>query len=309
MTIDIDNVSPQAISSDKPGVETRDQARIYVDESGAPVNPAQADEPPPFVMIRRTTLNYVVIAVVFLLVGIFIGGFTAFRVERANRTWVSEAVSQAFDEQAETLANLVASARPPSLDDTNSRFEVMAVSEFFKGGAEASVEIIEFGDFNCGYCGRFHQETLGPILEMYGQNVRYVYRDYPILADSSVTAAMAVRCAGEQGQYWEYHDVLFENQGVFAQAGAFSNIAEQLGLDLETFNACVDEQQNLALIEADYREAQSLGIRGTPAFFVNGRPIIGAQPFEAFARVINEELEANGIDTTDFAIPESSILG
>ena len=305
----IDKISPEVPASDASVADAHEEARIYVDNDGQPLQPAQANEPPPFVLIRRTTLNYLVIAVVFLLVGIFIGGFTAFRVERANRSWVTDAVSQAFDEQAETLANLVASSRPPSLDDPDSRFEVVAVSEFYKGGAEAPVEIIEFGDFNCGYCGRFHHETLEPILEMYGDNVRFVYRDYPILADSSVTAAVAARCAGEQGQFWEYHDLLYGNQGTFGQVGAFGGFADQLGLDVDTFNDCVDEQQYLDPVIADYREAQSLGIRGTPAFFINGRPVVGAQPLEAFAQVINDELEANGVDTSEFVIPVSGIFG
>jgi protein-disulfide isomerase len=311
--VTIDKVSPEVAVSDEIAdeiaKEVREEAHIYVDERGVPIGSTGADEPSPFVMIRRTTLNYVVIAAVFLLLGIFIGGYSAFRVERANRTWVSDAVSQAIDEQAETLANLVASSRPPSLDDTNSRFEVAAVSEYARGGADASVEIIEFGDFNCGYCGRFHHETLDPILEMYGENVRYVYRDYPILADSSVTAAIAARCAGEQGDYWNYHDLLFDNQGAIAQVGAFASFADQLGLDVDAFNTCVDEQAYLDPVIADYREAQSLGIRGTPAFFINGRPVVGAQPYESFATIINEELEANGIDTSEFAVPVSSIFG
>ena len=288
--------------------EPAEEAHIYVDKDGSPTNPEpETGDLPPYIMIRRTTLNYVVIAVVFLFLGLFTGWFTAFRVDRANRAWVSEAIAEAFDEQSGVLADLVASSRPPSLDDSSSRFEVEAVSEFYRGNASAPVEIIEFGDFNCGYCGRFHEQTLSPLLETYGDHVRFVYRDFPILAESSITAAVAARCAGEQGHFWEYHDLLYENQGSFGQIGAFGQFAGQLELDVDDFSTCLEEQRHLEAVVADYREAQSMGIRGTPAFFINGRPVIGAQPFQEFARVINEELEASGVDTEGL-VPEDMLL-
>lgn len=266
-----------------------------------PVSASKArEESAPVIVIRRTTFNYVFIAVVFLLVGIFIGAYSAFRVERANRSWLTDALSEAMSENADTFAEAMSASRAPSLTDSDSRFEVTASSDYFRGGAEASVEIIEFGDFNCGFCGRFHKETYGRIAETYGDQVRFVYRDFPILAETSVTAAVAARCAGEQGRFWEYHDLLFENQGVFNQNGAFAGFAEQLELNLDDFNTCLEEQRHIDDIAADYQFAQSLGIRGTPAFFINGRPISGAQPYEVFAAVIDEELAAN-INTAEEA--------
>jgi protein-disulfide isomerase len=251
------------------------------------------DPTEPVLVIKRTTFNYVVIAVVFLALGVLIGVFGANRVDRANRTWVSEAISQAFSEQAGAFAALASAGRQPSLDDPTSRFSIAANSEYFLGSAEATVEIIEFGDYNCGYCGRFHRDTLPQIMETYGDRIRFVYRDYPILAESSLTAALANRCAGEQGAFWEYHDVLYANQGGFADAAAFGRFAEQLGLDSAAFNTCVEDQRYLNEVVADYREAQALGIRGTPAFFINGRPVSGAQPFPVFAGIIDEELAAS----------------
>ncbi len=266
-----------------------------------PVSTSKArEESAPVIVIRRTTFNYVFIAVVFLLVGIFIGAYSAFRVERANRSWLTDALSEAMSENVDTFAQAMNASRAPSLTDSNSRFEVTASSDYFRGGADATVEIIEFGDFNCGFCGRFHKETYGQIAENYGDQVRFVYRDFPILAETSVTAAVAARCAGEQGRFWEYHDLLFENQGVFNQNGAFAGFAEQLELNLDDFNTCVEEQRHIDDIAADYQFAQSLGIRGTPAFFINGRPISGAQPYEVFAALIDEELAAN-VDTVDEA--------
>lgn len=300
MNVEKERVELEDVSA--PADAPVDNEVVYIEPEQPPASAQPArEESAPVIVIKRTTFNYVFIAIVFLLLGIFIGAFSAFRVERANRSWVTDAISVAMSEQADTFAELMNGSRTPSLTDPNSRFEVTASSEYFRGGAEATVEIIEFGDFNCGFCGRFHKETYGRIAETYGDQVRFVYRDFPILAETSVTAALAARCAGEQGRFWEYHDLLFENQGVFNQNGAFAGFAEQLELDMDEFNTCVEEQRYLSGVVADYQFAQQLGIRGTPAFFINGRPISGAQPFENFAEVIDEELAAN-LNTPEDAV-------
>ena len=244
----------------------------------------------PVITIARTTVNYIIIAVVFLLVGIFIGAFSAFRVERTYRSWVSEAIASAMAEQ--DFGALMDASRPPSMDNPDSRFEVSATADHVLGNVEATITMVEFGDFNCGFCRRFYDETFPKLIETYGDQVRFIYRDYPILAESSVTAAVAARCAGEQDKFWEYHDILYENQGIFNQVDGFAVLAERVGLDVETFNTCVEDQRYLSGVVSDYQEGQSFGIRGTPAFFINGRPVSGAQPYEVFAGVIEEELAA-----------------
>jgi len=263
----------------------------------------------PFITIRRTTFNYILIAAIFMIMGIVIGAYGAFKVERANRGWVNDILGEALADQADTIAGLVAAQRPPDLEDSSSRFDIAAGDAFAQGPADAMVEIIEFGDFNCGFCKRFHDETLPQLMETYGSQVRFVYRDMPILAQSSLTAAVAARCAGEQGQFWEYHNILFENQSMLAQPNVFERFALELELDLDAFSTCLadDDQAHVTAIVEDYQEAQGLGIRGTPAFFINGRPISGAQPFQVFAGIIQEELEANGVETGDFSsAPEST---
>lgn len=270
-----------------------------------------SNELAPFIVIRRSTFNYIAVAAVCLILGIVIGAFSAFKVERENRSWLNEALSTAMNEalidQADTFAGLVGTgAVGPSLDNPNSRFEVEPASDFYAGGADAPVELVEFGDYNCTYCRRFHAETLGQITSTFGDNVRYVFRDFPILGDSSVLASLASRCAGEQDRavYWDYHDLLFNNPGSFVgNEAAFGNFAQQLGLDTEAFDTCMEERRYLPAIQQDYNDARSYGITGTPAFFVNGRPIVGAQPFDEFARVILEELETAGVDTEQFDLP------
>lgn len=256
---------------------------------------SKRQELPPVITIARTTVNYILIAVVFLLVGIFIGAFSAFRVERTYRSWVSEAIAVAMAEQ--DFAALINASRPPSMDNPDSRFEVSASADHVLGNAEAKITMVEFGDFNCGFCRRFYDETFPQLMETYGDQIRFIYRDFPILAESSVTAAVAARCAGEQDKFWEYHNILYENQGIFNQVDGFAVLAERVGLDVETFNTCVEDQRYLSGVVADYQEGQSFGIRGTPAFFINGRPVSGAQPYEVFAGVIEEELAAANGET------------
>lgn len=279
-----------SVNEEKVSVTDQPEDAAQADEayiSGPPEKPAR-QELSPVITIARTTLNYIIIAVVFLLVGIFIGAFSAFRVERTYRSWVSDAIASAMAEQ--DFGALIAASRPPSMDNPDSRFEVSAAADHVRGSLEAPIVMVEFGDFNCGFCKRFYDETFSQIMDNYGDQIRFIYRDYPILAESSVTAALASRCAGEQDAFWAYHDALYENQSMFNQTGGFAALAEQLGLDVQAFNTCVEDQRYLSGVVSDYQEGQSYGIRGTPAFFINGRPVSGAQPYEVFAGVIEEEL-------------------
>lgn len=250
-------------------------------------------------VIPRAVFNYIVVAIVFLAVGVVIGlamGSRQAQVSGDARALIDEAVNAALAAQSgqisELVAQAVASARPPSLDDPNSRFTVSASDDDpFQGPADAAVTLIEFSDFNCGYCGRWANNTLGPLVAKYGDRVRFVYRDFPILAETSVTAALAAQCAADQGQFWAYHNILFRNQGRFSTENLVS-YASELSLNVDEFRACLEDQRHLSRIAADYQAAQALGVRGTPAFFINGRPISGAQPQAVFERIIEEELAA-----------------
>ncbi|MAS36390.1 MAG: hypothetical protein CL610_20460 [Anaerolineaceae bacterium] len=274
---------------DTTGNDPEQTEDVYIADPQTRARDTQ-DELSPVIVVARTTFNYILIAVVFLILGIFIGGFSAFKIERERRSWINEAIADAIAEQ--DFAGIIAAAQPPDLENPDSRFEISATSDHVLGPDDAPIVMIEFGDFNCGFCGRFHSETFPRLIENYGDQIQFIYRDYPILAESSLTAALAARCAGEQGEFWPYHDLLFENQSSFNQTGGFASLAEQAGLDVDAFNTCVEEQRFLSSVLTEYQEGQSLGIRGTPAFFINGRPISGAQPYDVFAEVIEEELAA-----------------
>lgn len=248
---------------------------------------AQQAQPDGVILIRRTTFNYIFIAAVFLVVGMVVGAYGAFKVERANRSWLSDALSEAMEGQADTIA----SGQQAAQTDPDARVEISVDDDPAHGPADAPVVVIEFSDFNCPYCGRFARETLPLLRENYNDRIRLVYRDYPILGDSSLQAAIAAECADDQDAFWGFHDLLFENQGGFNQE-VFIQFGEALALDIEQFTTCQNDPAVRDEVIADYEEASRLRVSGTPTFFINGRRVVGAQPYEVFQGVINEELAA-----------------
>jgi protein-disulfide isomerase len=177
-----------------------------------------------------------------------------------------------------------------------TRAQVTAVGPS-RGPANAPVTLIEFSDFQCPYCERV-QPALRQVFATYGDKVRLVYRDFPLeMHPDAGRAAAAATCAGEQGKFWEMHENIFSNQTALA-AQRLSLYAGEIGVDSVKFEACMAEPRHAKALEASMAEAESLGVRGTPAFFINGRMLVGAQPFEAFARIIDDELARAG------AVPE-----
>lgn len=164
-----------------------------------------------------------------------------------------------------------------------------------KGSNQAPVTLIEFSDFQCSFCRKFWQITLPQIEKKYinAGKVKFVYRHFAILGKPSVAAAQAVECAGEQGKFWPYHDKLFASAG-FPLAftdGKLKSYAKELGLKSQDFSQCLGSGKYLKKVEGETAMAAFLGARGTPAFFLNGQLIAGAQPFEVFEAAIEKELK------------------
>jgi protein-disulfide isomerase len=159
-----------------------------------------------------------------------------------------------------------------------------------RGNPNAPVTVVEFSDFQCPYCVRSRQ-TVNRVRETYGDRVRWVFRHFPLdFHAQAEKAGEAAACAGEQGKFWEMHDQLWANSTKL-QVGDLKAHAATLGLDAASFGQCLDSGKHAGLVEADLRAGQSYGVSGTPAFFVNGRPLVGAQPYESFAQVIDDELQ------------------
>jgi protein-disulfide isomerase len=157
------------------------------------------------------------------------------------------------------------------------------------GPDNAPVTIVEFSDFNCPYCRKFHIETFEPLLAAYPDQIRFVYRDFPITSQESFVAAQAANCAGQQGSYWEFHDALFAG-GLGLGRAAYESYGDRLGLNVEALAACIDAGGEQSEVESDARDASALGVSGTPTFFINGIALVGAQPLSQFRSVIDGEL-------------------
>ena len=162
-----------------------------------------------------------------------------------------------------------------------------------RGNAEASVTIVEFSDFQCPFCGQAYLTVKGVVAKYEGR-VKLAYRDFPLrqIHPQAQGAAEAGRCAAEQGKFWEYHDRLFENQGKLDRA-SLVEYAEALGLDRKQFESCVASGRFQAQIEQDLQDGTISGVNGTPAFFINGTMINGAQPAFEFEKVIDAAMAAN----------------
>jgi len=158
-----------------------------------------------------------------------------------------------------------------------------------RGPADAPVTIVEFSDFQCPSCHRA-QSPLGEALKEFEGKVRLVHKDYPSpLHPGARPAAEAARCAAAQGVFWEYHDLLYLAVPDFSRDDLL-RYAARLSLDREAFATCLDTRQFKSQIDADVREARALKLPGTPCFLVNGKPVVGAQPIEAWRTVIREAL-------------------
>ena len=160
-----------------------------------------------------------------------------------------------------------------------------------RGPSTAPIQIIEFSDFQCPYCQRANP-AIEQVLKVYGDRVHFVYRHFPLPNHPNAQpAAEAAECAAEQGKFWPYHDRLFANTSRLSPADLKQHAAD-LGLDRSKFDPCVDTRKYKAQVDADTEAGQQAGVNGTPAFFINGRMLSGAQPFEAFKRIIDDELSS-----------------
>ncbi len=195
------------------------------------------------------------------------------------------------DEQRQAAAGPAASAPAAKIDPST-----LPDDDAVKGDEDAPVTIVEFSDYQCPYCGRFFNDTLPELREKYIDTgkVKHVFRDFPLgFHADAMPAASAAECVREQGgdeAYFAYHDLLFQNQQAL-DADSLKKYAEGIsGVDADKLAECIDTNQMQSEVQADFVAGQQAGVQGTPAFFVNGRLISGAQPFSVFEAIIEEEL-------------------
>jgi protein-disulfide isomerase len=171
-----------------------------------------------------------------------------------------------------------------------ARFELaIGADDPVRGPENAPVTIVEYADFQCPYCRNVHV-TIEQLLLEYADQVRYVYRDYPLPNHMrALPAAQAARCAAEQGKFWEYFEHLMMMNGDLGDEDLLRR-AEAVGLDAGEFSGCVESGRHKELVDQHFKSGQAAGVTGTPTFFINGRRVAGAKSYEQLKTVIEEEL-------------------
>jgi protein-disulfide isomerase len=222
----------------------------------------------------------------------------------------SDAITKSDLEDAlSKLESKIAAQQAPSQQVRSQPSQPVKISldnDPVRGDPNAPITIVEFSDFQCPFCARFHVQTLPLLIEEYidSGKVNLIYRDFPIqsIHPNALPAAVAAECANEQGKYWEYHDTLFEKQNSWSRLDSntvistFSQYATDVGLEKQQFDSCLGSGKYLEEVQGDLRDGRDYDITGTPGFFIGNDEIgfvkiNGAQPFESFQRIIDAQLD------------------
>jgi protein-disulfide isomerase len=299
---------PEAERAVEAAVDDRNTETLDADAEAQPGPVAEPPAEPRREGARRDALTVVISAAVALFaVALFMAGFAAHSLldEDVDLKPIEDKLAALdertgeIDERTGAIEGILSGA--VAGDDGDGEGEVTtspaaAVSAASGddpswGPEDAAVVIVEFSDFQCPFCARFATETMPRIREAYGDRVRLIYRDFPLTAihQFAQKAAEAAQCANEQGAFWEYHDLLFANQGALTVVD-LKGYAQETGLDSGDFDECLDSGKNAPEVLLDMQDGQSAGVTGTPGFLVGDLLISGAQPFEQFQRVIDQLL-------------------
>ena len=254
------------------------------------------------IIIKKSTFNSVIIGLI-IAVGIaafFAGSYTS----SLNANQISEEI---LDEALAKLELKILQNQLPTKQPTvTAPVKISADNDPIIGNADAPITIIEFSDFQCPFCARFHTQTLPSILEEYVEQgkVKLVFRDFPIqsIHPNALPASVAAECANEQGKFKEMHDILFEKQNEWNKLetsntlSTFSQYASNMQLNQDEFDSCLTSGKYIEEIKNDLNDGREYGVSGTPGFFVGNDQIgyvelKGAQPFDSFKKVIDAQLD------------------
>lgn len=166
-----------------------------------------------------------------------------------------------------------------------------------KGSAGAKVTVVEFADFRCPFCGRFFNDAEKGVIQDYVATgkVKYYFRSFAFLGQPSTVASEAAECANEQGKFWQFHDWLYEHQAderdtEFYSQDNLAKYAGEIGLNTSKFTSCLNSGKYAAKVSQDLTDGQNAGVNGTPTIFINGHPLVGAQPYSAVKAAIEQAL-------------------
>jgi protein-disulfide isomerase len=199
--------------------------------------------------------------------------------------------------QASAPANAGAQDATPTASPAIDMASIATRPNNTQGDAKAPIEVIEFSDFQCPFCKRFHDQVEIRIVSDYVKTgkITLSYKHFAFLGDESRWAGQAAECAADANRFWDFHELLFthqqgENSGTFTKDNLIS-LAKQINVDSPAFESCLKDDKTLDRVQADTTEGNKLGVRGTPTFVIDGKLVVGAQPYEAFKAAIDEALK------------------
>jgi protein-disulfide isomerase len=254
------------------------------------IEPEEFPEDPQNPIIQEDTVTfkrshfYAVLTVLAFAAGVLLG-YVVWGMGSAATTTSNAQIAN----QPAGAANGVSEV-PVTQQPQYTRYDIPTDNFYALGPADAPITIVEFSDYECPYCRRWHAEVYKPLLAAYPGKIRLVYRNLPLTSihPDALAAAEAAMCAGEQDVYWKYHDKLFSSESL--GNSVYLQYAQDLGLNMPTFEACLNDHKYQKKIETDSNFAINLGVRSTPTFFINGLAVVGAQPLDVFKQVIDKEL-------------------
>lgn len=254
------------------------------------------------ISVKKPTFNALLLGII-ILVGVsafFAGSYTS----NLNSNQIS---TEDLDEAIAKLELKLLQNQLPTKQVTEPPVKISIDNDPIIGNPDAPITIVEFSDFQCPFCARFHIQTLPILLEEYIEQgkVRLVFRDFPIqnIHPNALPASVAAECANDQNKFREMHDALFENQNNWNKLetidalSLFSQYASDIQLDQESFDLCLNSGKHIPEIQNDLNDGRDYGVSGTPGFFVGNDQIgfvelKGAQPFESFKKVIDAQLNS-----------------
>ena len=257
--------------------------------------------------VKKSNNNLLKGMVISIAIATFLAGFTLGNNLDGPEPEITKEDIRALEEKIENLKPSTSSPQPAQAAQPNQP-QIFAISlddDPFKGDPNAPVTMVEFSDFQCPFCSRFYQQTLPQLEENYINTgkLKFVYRDLPIdsIHPNARPTHIAAECADEQGKFWEYHDILFENQGQWNRLASedlensLKQYAQDLSLDVPSFETCLSSDEIADEVNKDAIEAGSYGTTGTPTFFIGTEKdgfikLVGAQPYSSFQRVIDSHL-------------------
>jgi len=236
---------------------------------------------------KKITTYTTPILVILLVIVAFLAGMFWTRIRYLEQGKAPEGTAQ-----ASPAPGAPEEGAPLSEDQIN---KIVSGGAATKGEEGAPVTIVEFSEYQCPFCGRYVEEAYSQIWEEYGDQIYYIFHDYPLsFHQHAQKMAEVARCAGDQDQYWEMHDLIFENQEEWSQKQSLdadiNGFVTQLGLNEGEFDDCLDSGKYTQTVKDDFGLGSEVGVQGTPTFFIDGQKLVGARPYTDFKAIIDAEL-------------------